>query len=302
MKKLILILCITFYISMDAQQYVPFPTNNASWSEIHIQQGYCEPYGCKTQYKILGDTTINSVLYHKIYEQDDPLQSSVGTFYIGGMREMSKKIFFLSKYCNQEIRLYDFSKNVGDTIRNISTQYSCNADNSRFSTITKIDSILIDGNYRKVFHFDNYLYDNHVWIEGIGSTYGLLKPSIDLPTCICTWDLVCFHQDNVLKYLNPTYNTCFPIIDNLNNPTSSSTISISPNPVIESSLVKWEIPENNRYATFMITDVLGKNIKTINVSGKTEININRRDFAKGLYVGKLVSSTGYEATVKIIVQ
>jgi hypothetical protein len=52
----------------------------------------------------------------------------------------------------------------------------------------------------------------------------------------------------------------------------------------------------------LITDVLGKKIKTINVFGKTEININQSDFAKGLYVGKLVLGTGYEATVKIIVQ
>jgi hypothetical protein len=202
MKKIIMFILLVISIGLSAQKYVPFPTENAQWSEIHIQQGYCEPNGCKTQYKILGDTTINSILYHKIYEQDDSLQTSESIFYVGGIREMSKKIFFLSKYCSHEVRLYDFSKNIGDTISNISTQYYCTGNNSRFITIIKIDSILIDGNYRKVFHFDNYLYENHVWIEGIGSTYGLLKPSIELPTCKCTWDLVCFHQNNELIYLN----------------------------------------------------------------------------------------------------
>ena len=69
MKKIIMIILLVISLGLSAQKYVPFPTENAQWSEIYIQEGYCEPNGCKTQYKILGDTTINSILYHKIYEQ-----------------------------------------------------------------------------------------------------------------------------------------------------------------------------------------------------------------------------------------
>ena len=206
------------------------------------------------------------------------------------------------------MHLYDFSKNIGDTIQ---VQLGiCNNIYKQIASITSIDTILINDKYRKVFYL-NSLSGESIWIEGIGSTNGLFYPVIPPLSCICSWNLVCYHQNNAvvfvnhnnaLSYLTPN-STCFPsTIDGLNSPTRSSTISISPNPVTGSSLIKWEISESNRYATFMITDVLGKKIKTINVFGKTEININRSDFAKGLYVGKLVLGTGYEATVKIIVQ
>lgn len=290
-------------VGINAQKYVPFPTSNASWSEIHVQQGACEPAGfCRYQYKMLGDTTINSVLYHKIYRQDDSLATNLNAVYFGAIREESKKIYFRSGNLNHEIRLYDFSKNIGDTLTNFYNEHLGSG------TITAIDSILIDGSYRRVFHLD-VLQNGNVWIEGIGSTNGLFNPVIPALTCTCSWYLICYHQNNQVKFLNndsqlsyvAPHITCFPsIIDGINNVVIKNSVTISPNPVTSNSTLKWS--GNETFSTLLITDLLGKTIQKINIKGLSETSINRNDFMKGLYIGRLVSETGSEETVKIIVQ
>jgi hypothetical protein len=277
--------------------YIPFPTENAQWREVHIQQGVCDP-GCMSQYKMIGDTTINSMVYHKIYLQQDTLAGTATATYAGALREQSKKIYFWSKYYNYEKRLYDFSKNVGDTLQNLPQQY-LDSNPSMVCTIVKIDTTLIDGAYRKVYHLDR-LYNPYVWIEGIGSTHGLLVSIYNQPTCMCILDLICFHQNNRFVYLNPSYSSCNPLIDALSTPEKNSRVHLTPNPVTDKSILKWDNSE--AFATLTITNLLGKTVQTIDLRGKNEISISRDDFGKGLYIGRLVAGTGSGATVKIIVE
>jgi hypothetical protein len=290
--------------------YVPFPKNNASWSEIHAQQGACEPLGfCRQQYKMLGDTTINSVLYNKIYKQEDSLATNFNAVYFGAIREESKKIYFKSLNCKHEIRLYDFSKNVGDTLTNFYSEMNlCNPTLLGSGTITAIDSILIAGSFRRVFHLD-VLNNGNVWIEGIGSTNGLFNSVIPAITCNCSWHLICYHQNNQVKFLNndsmlsyvAPHITCFPsTIDGINNVVIKNSVFIIPNPVTATSTLKWS--DDDTFLKLTITDLLGKVIQTVDVSGRNETCINRNDFSKGIYIGKLQSNSGSEATVKIIVQ
>ena len=296
MEKLFKFLMLVICLSINAQGYVPFPTGNASWSQIHQQQGSCDIEGyCRFQYKMSGDTTLNSRQYHKIYLENDSLSTFGNTQYVGAMREDAKKIYYQPEpsYA-QEIRLYDFSKNVGDTI-----EYLDHGIRNQYSTITRIESMVNNGISRKVYYFDKDL-DDHVWIEGIGSTVGLLIPSYHEPTCSCKEELVCFHQNNEVILINPTYS-CFPVIDGIKNPTACNTLTISPNPVTGLSIIHWEILENNPYSTFVITDILGKNVKILNVSGKSEVSIDRNDFKEGLYFGRLVDANYKNQSIKIII-
>lgn len=285
-------------ISISAQKYVPFPTENASWSQIKWYQGTCD-FPCKYQYKMLGDTLINSTLYQKIYKQNDSLANSVNAFYFGALREQAKKIYFRNKDCDNEIRLYDFSKNVGDTINNLYSEFNfCNANPSESGKITGIDSILIDGNYRKVFHLD-VVYNDNVWIEGIGCTNGLFNPIIPATTCMCAWYLICYHQNTEIKYTNQNDQIkyldpkieCFPvIIDRINIATIKNTVTIAPNPVTATSLLKWSGTET--FSTLIITNLLGKTIRTFDLRGKSEISISRNDFTHGIYFVRLITVNG----------
>lgn len=299
---------MTISIVLYTQKYVPFPSENANWSQVKYYMGVCD-FPCKYQYKILGDTLINSTIYHKIYRQNDSLASDLNAFYWGALRENEKKIYFKYKDCNNEIRLYDFSKNVGDTLNNLYSEMNlCNSISYKSSIITAIDSILIDGSYRKSFHLDA-VFNGNLWIEGIGCTNGLFNPVIPPLTCICSWDLVCFHQNNTVKYVTQNSSIkyidpnieCFPIaINGLNNYNIKKVVSIIPNPITDKSILKWESSE--AFATLTITNLLGKIVQTVDVSGKSEISLNKSDFNKGLYFGRIVSGRGSKAIVKIIVE
>ena len=72
------------------------------------------------------------------------------------MREQYKRILYIPKDNNNEIRLYDFSKNIGDTIQEYPAQNvaECN-------TVSRIDTINLEGTYRRVFYFNNE-FDNNV--------------------------------------------------------------------------------------------------------------------------------------------
>jgi len=304
MRKFILYLLMIISIGLSAQKYVPFPTENVQWNEFYAsQQNYSPMDTTLLQYSLHGDSTLNGIAYRKLCLNigtiDNPEYKTVG-----GLREQDKKIYYSGKgysiyfgspTWNREILLYDFSKHIGDTIWiNSGNRY----------IITKIDSVKIGNEYRKRY--------NDQIIEGIGDVVDGLLIGVT-PICNCLgdnneWHFVCFSQNGQSVYKNPDYVDCnstkkwtdYP--NEVKNPIIQSSVTVLPNPIAELSIIKWDVLESNRYVTLVITDVLGKRIKTLNVSGKTEISISRNDFSKGLYFARLVSDKGNRTTVKIIVQ
>ncbi len=210
MKKLQLIITLTLLLNlgMKSQTYVPFPTANASWNVRSIR--YCDdlihPDTSIIRYKLQGDTIINSLQYHKLYlELGDTLTPQI-TF-VGALRELNKKIYITSfafaAYLNQEWLLYDFSVQVGDTIKH-DPNYGY-----PYTVISDIDSVLIDGAFRKRYKVDRGFTDYIT--EGIGSvTKGLLDHITPIPTGICgtSSDHICFEENGVVKYLNPAFSDC----------------------------------------------------------------------------------------------
>jgi hypothetical protein len=282
MKNILLLIATTLTLSTTAQTsvYHPFPDSNAIWSEEEIDgMGPCVP--CKYQFRMAGDTIINSIQYHKIYKENDSLLNSPNSIYFGGMREQSMKIYYKFPSCSNEIRLYDFTKSVGDTIQNLFTEFDlCNPE-AICDTIISIDSILIGSNYRKVFNLGGA---NTKWIEGIGSTYGLLNEVEAVPTCSCSWYLVCFQQNDSVKYLNPNFSTCFPTITGIPNYIVKNYVNIFPNPVADNLTI-----ETQANATIEIINIQGQTIiQQIVQQGKTDIGIS--GLAKGVYILRLCSN------------
>lgn len=194
MKKLFLLAVIAFMtFAAYAQQYIPFPMNNALWT-YRIVGSMNPPYEWTHIDSLGGIITIDTIQYASVYEED---------YLKGGIREDSaeKKIYF-NDY-SQEIVLYDFSLSIGDTIF-----YPTPLDN--YKVVTDIDSILVAGQYRKRFQLINALYSMpDTWIEGIGSVYryGLLNPYY--PWIVLdgsTPYFGCFTHDSVV-YIDGT--TCY---------------------------------------------------------------------------------------------
>jgi len=224
MKILISIICVCTLFQVQAQV---FPESDAIWN-IQID-------GKKHYYGLSGDTIISDIVYNKLYLLNDTtLNIGKNDEYIGGFRQEGKKVWFRPSFplfyplyddlpYPEETLLYDFSKNVGDTIwhNSIPGLFYWNLRDSISASI--IMSIDIDELGREIYHtcqFVSHLNDNDLyfsgrcdsWIEGIGSVeHGLFWFLSSI-----TWGgepvfhLNCFKQEEDIKYINKDYCTsCF---------------------------------------------------------------------------------------------
>ena len=212
---IISVLVILFVHSIKAQDYYPFPTEDAHWN-IYLSST-CDndspPDTFLLQYFIDGDTVINDLTYRKLCVENWNLANLI-IEPVGGIREEEKRIYyngqgFLGSVQEEELLLYDFTAQVGDTVQH-SEKVSFR------SIILEIDSIQINGAYRKRYKVDNgWMYHNPDYIvEGIGSIQnGLLGHISDIPTCgTHYWEHVCFRENENIQYLNPTFNDCNAIV------------------------------------------------------------------------------------------
>jgi len=231
----------------------------------------------RTEYlKIQGDSTIDNINYKMIYRNRDPYSG----YYFDRLliREYSQKVYLLDNYSTERV-LYDFSLEIGDTIKQ-QNMFDQQAD----WIIDEIDSIEIEGTFRKQLHLihTNYgVYDT--WIEGIGSTLGLVTPGnfvIDFGT-----ELLCVKKDLQNIYTNPIYDTCFIYyIDDPNwesigyNQTNSEVFKVFPNPVKD----KIYIQSNIDLYSYQLYDIADKIIKIGELHKNSEIDV--KDLEKGFYI------------------
>jgi len=276
MKKLLLIAIILLPAFIKAQQYVPFPDSNAYWNEVF----FSDQPNYKYTYFMKGDTTIDSLLYHKIYSDDSTTIS-----YIGGLREYKKRIYFFNSYCTHNILLYDFNLTMGDSMRLSCIQPMCDTATNFYAKVTSIDSVILtDMKYRKRLNFDD-VNSYPSWIEGIGSMSGLLYPSYYCSTCMCFIESVCFKQNDTILYVNPNDITvpCFDYISSINELNNKTDlITIFPNPATEQIQIKGE---QSKAISIDIYNMLGvKNYSLSCRQASSTISIDVSDFPSGVYI------------------
>ncbi|MEN8157738.1 MAG: T9SS type A sorting domain-containing protein [Bacteroidota bacterium] len=210
LTTVLIMLCLVI-LQAEGQNYIPFPLENASW---HIRlattcDNNAPPDTSHVWYTLHGDTTIHERVYHKLCietgDSEDPLYEP-----IGGLREEDRRIYYIGKgflgsNIESEYLLYDFTKNVGDTIEH---------DQNGFyrSVILETDSVRVAGQYRKRYKVNNgwmYHYPDYI-IEGIGSVRnGLLGHVSDIPTCGSHyWEYLCFSEDRQVLHRNPAFPGC----------------------------------------------------------------------------------------------
>ena len=302
MKKIIVLIIAIFTIYIaKAQQYVPFPDSNAVWSEHHqfsISSG--KPNYYYRNILTNKDTIVNSKTYHQLfYSLVDSTYNNIDTSlkYIGCIREANKQIYYLSKDSIHEYLLYDFSLNVGDTIKYDYSAFTFIYGWGKIDTlvVTSIDSILIyDASYRKRINFSTYnagftIPLNFIqWIEGIGNNMGLLFPIALEPTNGSNNWLLCYKQNDSLIYSSSSTISpydCFPIIQQIHeNILINQKISIYPNPVNDKLNIKTN---SNAEQSIEITNLLGQTVYKNNIRMKGIVNTSA--FAKGVYILKLSS-------------
>ncbi|MBC7864853.1 MAG: T9SS type A sorting domain-containing protein [Bacteroidia bacterium] len=278
------LLLLNLFVKAQTSVYHPMPDSNAVWNIHYVQ--YCFVNGMGDEYysiTISGDTLINGQVYHKFFTPY--VQSfSTGTCgfnslgYNGAYRDdtLQKKIFYIPPSDTTEQLLYDFTMQVGDTLKGFlkSGSFSWATD-----TVQSVDSVLIGGSYRKRININNWY--NVSLIEGVGSIYGLIIPSPGYITDMPSFDLTCFTQNGQALYPNTSIN-CQLITSENSIDKDLPEVKIFPNPSNGSFAIDFG---KTCFKEIWLTDICGRLICFQKTTNQTLIYIN--DLPNGTYILRL---------------
>ena len=289
MKKQFFILLFTILtLNSFSQDSFPLIEENKTWNVISVIRTGSYP-GDTTfstlTYQFYGDTIIESLTYKKLYRSNEanPLNWTLDSF----MRENDKKVWYKHFSDDNEILMYDYSLEVGDSILDYSGTTYLIIDSTGYETIGQDE--------RKKYYLssiDMPDYYHETWIDGIGSNKGICWAGSVLLVGGWSWFL-CLSENGELVYMNPNYNSCYLITEITE--TELPNINIYPNPSGE----KMRIDYNRSFSieSIMVTNINGQLIKTFD-SKKSELDIS--DIPSGLYFLKISFENG-SLTKKIII-
>lgn len=226
--------------------------------------------------KFEGDTTINSKKYSRVWQAT---HAALDNWTLKGyVREDSLVGLYLRNLEGGEGLLYKYNLNLGDSvvILNKSTTWS---DSIRY-LVTAIDSILIDGKFKKKYtmvekHFEHM---PETWIEGIGSSSGILGW---VNTAVGgTARLLCCYDNDVLIYKNPNYQDCYYSTHTALHPIANFESEINVYIGTKSDIF-IKSPIDNCVKVF---NSYGMFVEAIHILANQEFCLNVSKYSKGIYV------------------
>jgi len=314
MKIIIILIAavIPKIIFSQEYEYVPLPDSGAVWSEVYY---FSEPDWPDTivkppsyeRFMVNGeDTVISDIVYKKLYLFYDSVFNKSEATCVGGIREdENKRIYFKSDksvhelkpmnwvYGYDEILLYDFSVNIGDSIK-----YINGVPEENLLIVSTIDTVRIKDSYRKRIHFHNYPW--LTWIEGIGSVKGLLFTSGPLPTNGAEGDLICFNQNGEILYFNNWYPDCFPVLTGIETKKNDLPgINIFPNPANDNITFSFGLQQLEQ---IQIMNCNGRMCGNFDVQLQQEFNLSVEKYQPGIYLYKAINNNGRIHAGKFVVQ
>ena len=294
---------------MNVKPQNVFPTSDAIWN-IQIN-------GKEYYFGLSGDTIINDMLYNKLYLLNDTtLNIDSEDEYVGAFRQEGGKVWYRPSnfsLCYNigregETLLYDFSKNIGDTIWHnlIYEEYAYYIDEN--ITASKVYDIIDSGDGRivKTEQYSCGSYPEIIgwgkkdsWKEGIGSLNSGLFWFLYEPPMDGGWffKLICFKQGNEVKYIdNPVCNSCFcwsstEILEKENIPLKVVYENNSIQVKGESSVFPCEL----KLFSLIGQLILEKKLQ----SDKDEISINQ---LKGIWLYQIQKNSEIVKTGKLIIK
>jgi hypothetical protein len=222
--------------------------------------------------------------------------------YTCALREQYKKVFIIVPNSSSELLLYDFTKNVGDTVEVYGL--GLNYPNSIKLKIDSISSTIINGVARKTYKFNangSYHTDEY-WYEGIGSSFGFLTPFLSVSDNI--FSLKCNAKNDTLYYLRNSIGNflCSPVEPNnsceytqiatsINDFSAESSFTIFPNPSNDKINVQTDLKINN----IIIFNSIGQEVRTT----KNKL-IDIYNLEKGFYFIRLTTENNRNGIIKFI--
>jgi hypothetical protein len=288
MKKLPFFTLVFLVWTGKALTQTAFPENGAVWKEEHIT--FAGPVF--EHYALCGDTLLNGNLYSQVVRlQLDSSGQVANSTYLGALRSNGQQVRFFSDYESTEFLLYDFGLAAGNSI----TLYVPDLLDTLTRTVDSVKSEFVAGAMRRFIYFKPQFGGNEpeYWVEGIGSSYGLLGRGLDpIPDNVHT--LWCYEHGS--DYLNLSGENCeLPELTgcSIANSTKFTSkgpafkLSVSPNP--SASRLKFFVnnQEGLHLCNLKIYAANGKILKVLDQVGQETPLPSDVQLSPGFYIAVL---------------
>ncbi len=300
--------------------YHPFPDSDAVWcddSGRHICPFLIEPdVLIRTTYQLNGKYDIDSITYNRLssyristyyFNCDTPSRYIDTTTYYFRQDTAQKKVFLYNFSSHSDSLLYDFNLQVGDTLTQSRISWGSTNLTQFPYIVTSIDSVLIGGQFRKRFNYQQLdssafcAFEISSMIEGIGCISGLMNG----PGCFETFaNLQEFIQDNIVLvgssatvfYYCPDYT----FIDEAKNSSEKNAfLTLSPNPTSSTFTITTTAQLQN--AQVEIYNVVGVAVQSEFINKKSEMSVEVSALPPGIYFVK-VKGDKWSAVQKLVIQ
>jgi hypothetical protein len=295
----ILFLLTTFSFAVNAQTniYHSFPDSVYWRVDCHYDKQFLGPCYVNSyfQYSSKGDTVINSSIYKKIYRSGvrvdtlfcyDPHYAPAvpPSGYMGALREDStaNKTFFVFANTSTDSLLYDYNLIIGDTLRGFIGELYFG---HYHLAVLAIDSVLINGHYRKRWNFANDINNDSTYIiQGVGSSDGLIEPLNTYQVDLTYRNLICVRDSSINYFSSNAYSVvgCNLIYTGIAEPNLlDNSITLFPNPV--SNHLTVVLKTNSPEAEIKIFNLLGE-LEYAASTTENKVDLDVSDLANGVHI------------------
>lgn len=280
---------------------------------------YCEWSVSCHKYRTFGDTVVNGKTYLTVYKDEfwNPETGTGRTISYALIRyDMDTKCLYgipvnTTQPLNSlsESLLYDFSMQVGDSV----TITSFDRYHDLVAKCVGRDSVTLrNGEKRAALRIriinpkDQWGepdgYDETIWIEGIGSNYGLFSPDCkDEYDCVYEiLRLLCYHEQGELLLDFPEFDRdstpgdCYykKVGGSVPHVTAAQFLSVCPNPARDQVVVKVSDPAALN-GELSLTNMLGEVVYRGFIKN-SETTLSLQGLANGMYIAVYRSAKGVQ--------
>lgn len=302
MKSLVFSLALILLIVPIYAQltYYPLIETGKTW---HVVEGGFGGFLTYTL-KVEGDTMINLENFKILYRTYEEFPINWTKY--GYIREdENKRVYYIpfqenDTAINEPAMVYNFGVELNDTLSITSFAYNYPSDLEII--ITEIDSLLIEGKYRRRIKYtcNNGSYDNNFWIEGIGSNNGLIGPGFYCYIVCPTLELLCVKEGDVIIYHDEYYTDCY-IVGIAENSFKIQQFLVYPNPAKNDIYIVPQIIVSSDLR-FELYNLENKIILRKEIINYNPLNINIINLKDGLYLYRIIENNELKQNGKIVIK
>ncbi|MDP4239115.1 MAG: hypothetical protein Q8904_06545 [Bacteroidota bacterium] len=278
MKKYFILLLLSLICNLSNANKWNLLKSGERWNILQVIYNPDMVHHDSTTYfvKFEGDTIINAHTYSRVLKATD-VEFNNWTLN-GFVREDTLIGFYYRSLQEKEGLLYKYNLRIGDSVVIINTNGW--SDSIRY-LVAGIDSVQIEGKYKKryIMNQKHYEYMPETWIEGVGSSLGILN--CGLIDAGGATRLLCCYENNVLIYKNPDYQDCYYSTNTALHSIKDLETGINVYSGTTSNVIFIKSQVDNYIRIF---NSYGMFIEVVHVLANLEYNLNVAKYSKGVYV------------------